>query len=208
MSAENKRGWHATMLQVENPGEYRELIRGRIKEGLETKKIGQRVSKRMKVKWDDPKYRSQMSQIIGDNNRKRTFSEEMRVRASEKRGGVRNRCFPLLLRGASIDDVSQLTSFKRNQVESLLSDLRKKGILRRPTKEETRKAARKAHLGRPKGSKERNYSEEQKHAILLARRFCEEGYITKDLSYWNQLHEIYRRSKRELPESFADQAKT
>lgn len=206
MSAENKLlGWHLVMSRAKNPEEYRASISERIREGLNRKGIGERVSARMKAQWNDPEYRRQRSEIVSANNRKRTISEETRAKISETKGGVRNRCLPLLLRGASVDDVLQLTSFKRNQIESLIDSSREKGILRRPTEEETRRAARKAHLGRPKGNKERNYSEEQKYAILLARHFCEEGHITKDLTYWDQLHEIYRRGRRELPESFVDQ---
>lgn len=132
-------------------------------------------------------------------------TEETKRKISLEMGGTGILATPLLLRGGNVEEVMQITGFARGQIEGLITHLRAKGQMRKPTKEETSKAKQKAHLGKPTRSHERIYSINQAYSLLFARGLVAAGLYSDDLSNWNELHRIYAEHERQLPDDFADE---
>lgn len=206
MSVENPRliGWHRGFAQAEDPQKYRCLIAEKISQGWDVA-ARQAASKRMTKQWESADFRKQMGTSASDSNRTRKCQETTREKQSERFGGIRNKCWPLLLRGAEVEDVLQIrTEFTRSQIENLIRYQREKDFLEKPTKEKTRERMGKERRNKPRWTKGRLYTQEQQNAFRLARLVCEGGFITRDLTFWNKLVEIYEMKQRKMPDFFAD----
>lgn len=162
------------------------------------------ASERMVKNMKDPAYKTLVVESSRIANTGKVRSRESRQKESERQGGIKYTALPLLLRGASAEEVSGILQADRRQVKYLIDRLRKKGELRKPTKEEESKTKRKAHLGKPRNSHDKIYSVEEQNAFAFAREFFFKGFFTTDLSSWEEFNKRYKQEKRDLPGDFTD----
>lgn len=142
---------------------------------------------------------------ISEANKGHFHTEEYKRRMSERRGGVRIRAYPLIIRGLLVEDIVQITGLQRKQVEWLIDDLKQRGGLQRSTKDGEKERKRRAHLGKPRVNREREYTLEQRNSLAFAGKLLEAGFFTEDLSNWEKLRDLYSNYQRPLPAFFADQ---
>lgn len=175
------------------------------------------VSDLMRFNWANPRWREERidalrNHPVSDETKKkireaitgRRHTDESKRKMSLERGGRAIRGYPLFLRGASVEDVVQIAGIDRKKVKYLRDDLRKRGKLKRPTKEEQRLARRKSHLGKKRTSHGREYTPEQVKSIAFAKKLLKAGLITEDLTYWIKLNEIAQKQGKVLPKDFSE----
>lgn len=130
--------------------------------------------------------------------------EQFRKEMSRKHGAVKIVAGPLLLRGGSSEEVAAVTGFTKVQIDNLIINMRRPGGgLEKPTDEETSQRKSKAHLGKPRNRKARQYTPKEKHSFAFLRKFVRDELFA-DLVDWIELYELYRLHNRQLPESFTD----
>lgn len=87
--------------------------------------------------------------------------EDIRIaksRAHLGRGRLQNMILPDLLQGMSAKEVMEKYNLSYSQVKGVLRDARDKGILPRPTREETSQKLRTSHIGKPSPRKDKRTS--------------------------------------------------
>ena len=122
------------------------------------------------------------------------------VKNSERQGGIKNKAFPLALRGGLVGEIVQITDLDKQQIRSLFGHLRKTGELKRPVKEEISKRKSKDSLSR----KWRN-SKDGMNAFALAKGLWKAGFFTEDLSVFLEIQQNYKAYDRKFPDNFPGQ---
>lgn len=184
-----------------------DIIRGEVSD---SKPVRSRRSQQMVDRWADPVIRQSMidaqrrhsvSQTtkdkIGEANRGHKHTDDFKKESSQKRGGVKIRGYALLLRGAVVGEIIGLTTLEKSQVVNLKSDLRRRGELPKPTKEEEARTKKKAH----------SKLEPSSESLVFAKNLLKSDLINTDLTFWNALLALYQRERKSLPENFSDQVR-
>lgn len=123
---------------------------------------------------------------------------------------VFNKVEPLLIRGASSDEIMLMTGFSRKNVNNAINRKTKSTKRHRVGEEffapeRVRERMSRSHKGKPKRLIDRPpMSQEAINRIESAKEVIGHGFITKDLGSWKQLQDIYAASKRSLPDNFYD----
>ncbi|GEM_PF-4166830 len=143
------------------------------------------------------------SKLMKDLRAKPDFQEGLRV-ATERKSVIKRPEYFLFLRGAITEEVIQIVGGDREQIAEFKNYLRDRHLLQKSTKEEESEVKRRAHRGKPRNSRGREYSAIERNTFALVGKFCAAGLITEDLSYWNLLHRMYADRERGLLDSFAD----
>lgn len=154
------------------------------------------LSEKRRQHWQNPQFAAKMIAL------RRT--DEFREKISKKQGSVLIRAWPIILRQDIIDkeEILQITGLKEKQVDNLLTLLRRKNRLAKLTEEQKKQTRIRAHIGRPR-SGHRQYSPEQRNSFALAGKLLDSDLISKDLTNWRRLHEIYQTDQRQLPTTLA-----
>lgn len=132
---------------------------------------------------------------LSEAAKKRFATDDARRDWSLSRGGVMAKAFPLMIRGASNDEVMEITGIPRKSALKVRKRLVTSGRLQRHTPEETRQALSKAH-SRKDLPDPRN--------ISMANRLLDAGLVSDDPIYWNGLKALEAKTGIELPTLFAD----
>jgi len=125
--------------------------------------------------------------------------EERRMnsaKANRERAVITKMVLPLAFRGATTEEIHKIQGIEPIRINNSLSKARARGVLPRPSKEQTRKALSQAHLVK--------FSQEEENKFALAKRMIEEGLVGDNLSNWEDLSLLYKKSKRSLPKNFVD----
>lgn len=113
---------------------------------------------------------------------------------------------PLILRGGVNREVAEVTGFTYIQVKRAANKSRPDwNSIPKYTEEQLRERKRKASApGQPRKLVNRPpFSEEDQKVNAIASSLVKRGFFTNDLTYHEQLKELYKRSNRQLPENFA-----
>lgn len=127
-------------------------------------------------------------------------SEEFRKlqrQGSREHGVLRPKAEPFVLRRILSRDIQNILQLTKEQTQGAVKALRKQHSIKL-SDEEIEKTHKRARLGRE--SHELTVpSAMQEKSFAVVRRFFAEGYITNDLSNWEQLSAIFERGGRDLP---------
>ncbi|MBI2022481.1 hypothetical protein HYS97_01385 [Candidatus Daviesbacteria bacterium] len=136
---------------------------------------------------------------LSDAGKARFATEEAHKTASLAKGGTAVLTYPLFLRMGTIAEVMELTQLDRVAVEGAKNRFRRRGLLAKPTPEET--ATLKS---RAQSEQYEVKAKDSQQGIILASRLLRAGLIPDDKSYWNQLERVYQEHGRRLPTTFAE----
>ncbi len=175
------------------------------------------MSNKIRLVWSNPAHRARVSEKlrghatsaetrkkIAEKKKARFASLDARFQRSKEQGGIMQVALPLFLRGARVEDVMNLCDAPREQVENCLRKLRKSGLIKRPTAEETKLLMRKSMLGVRKKVSERSRNPEQALSIGFAKKLIQNGFISNNILYWNRLNDLFSKGKKALPDEFSD----
>ncbi len=183
---------------------------------VDTRTLQQRtISEINRRRWQDPKWSLRMRKIaaevhstvaakqqLAEASRGYWATDEARRKKSLERGGIMIKALPLLLRGASNQDIMAITLLSSGQVRNARNNLTRAGRLPRPTKEEESSAKSKAHLGKRKNGP-REYTQEQERNIAMSRKLLDAGMIPDDPNLYRKLEAIQKKFNLPFPEFFA-----
>ena len=123
---------------------------------------------------------------------------------------VFNKVEPLFIRGASSGEIMLMTGLNRKQVNNAINRKTKSTQMHRVDEEffapqRVIERIARSHKGKPKRLIDRQpMSSEEENRIEFAKELIEQGFITKDISFWKQLQDIYAASQTSLPDNFYD----
>lgn len=140
-----------------------------------------------------------------------TKTESPQARKSIEQSTIWNKVRPLFMRGAIASEIAQITGLDRKQVNNSIHRKFKSTRSHRLIDEEfftsqkTNERMSRGRKGKPKYLVDRlPPTQEEINSVGFVRRAQEEGFFTDDLTYWNQLNDLYENSGRELPSNFYD----
>ncbi len=115
----------------------------------------------------------------------------------------------LYLRGAINIEIADITGFSYDQVKNAVNNSSKRVDWNRAPREfftpqVISERKRKAMVRRTKISQSELDAKNERRTIEFARILLNEGLITEDCSDWEMMKELYAKSRRSLPESFAE----
>lgn len=128
-----------------------------------------------------------------------------RLQISEHKGGETAQMFPLLIRGFGLDEIWGITRFSIDQMHNVLSYLRReRGVLVRPTGEESGRTRLQTKRIRRILAGEESLTADEEKSFALAGEFLRSKLIPVELDSWNGLQQAYSLHDRRLPRLFAD----
>lgn len=183
---------------------------------VDTRTLQQRIASEMnRRRWKDPVWNLRIRRIasrvhsteaakqqLAEASRRYWATDEARRQKSLERGGIMIKTLPLLLRGASNQDIMAITLLNSGQVRNARNNLTRAGRLPRPTKEQESSAKSKAHLGKRKNGP-REYTQEQERNIVMSRKLLYAGLIPDDPNLYRKLEAIRKEFNLPFPEFFA-----
>lgn len=123
----------------------------------------------------------------------------------EKRSTVWAMIRPFYARGGLTRQIAEITGFTMSQITNAIS--------KAPSRPQWSQVEPFVLLGekdrilrarRFRELRKNPLSDDEKKSIQFARKLQEAGWITQDISYWEELHAIYKQRNRELPDEFID----
>lgn len=136
---------------------------------------------------------------IGDKNRQKYSTLEARREISLKKGGSFIKAYPLLIRGASVQDVINIAGMHRAQVEGVINRMKLNGEIKKPTKEEESQAKHRARLNNDRIRQDSDFAKLTKESSAFAKDLFGNGFIHDDLNSWRLLNHIYKEDNRYFP---------
>ncbi len=98
---------------------------------------------------------------------------------------------PLFLRGGKVEDIANLTGYHSALIRKAIERLDKKGLL--SLKEEC------IETNFQGVQKDSATEDDEDYCLVMARRLISQGFLSDNLSSWEELHRLYRSYQRSLP---------